>query len=129
VTSLVPGSHEDLLERPLFAHVATMRPDGRIQANPMWYAWDGRYLRLTTSTARQKFRNVRADPRLTLSVHDPERPYRYLELRGEVVAVEPDPEGEFFDSLAERYGLRLAELADRPLRVVLVVEPAQCSYQ
>lgn len=127
---LIPDTHKDLLERPLFAHMATLRPDGMIQNNPMWFVWDGTHVRMTTSTARQKFRNLEADPRVTLSVNDPDRPYRYLELRGRLVGVEPDPEGGFFGSLAERYGLDLdGPLPDRQLRVVLVVEPFRSSYQ
>lgn len=127
--SLIPETHEDLLRRPLFAHMATLRPDGEIQSNPMWFAWDGERVRMTTSTARQKFRNVEADPRVTLSVHDPDRPYRYLELRGRVVGADPDPEGEFFASLARRYGLDIGAPSDRRLRMVLVIEPLQSSHR
>ena len=36
-----PTSHQDLLERPLFAHLATVRPDGAPQSGLMWFAWDG----------------------------------------------------------------------------------------
>ena len=127
--AVVPGSHRDLLERPLFAHLATIRPDGRLQSNPMWYRWDGRTVRMTTSTPRQKYRNVIANHRAAISIHDPDQPYRYLELRGRIVAVEPDPEGGFFDALADRYQLRLTDLPDRPQRVVLVFQPEQASYQ
>jgi nitroimidazol reductase NimA-like FMN-containing flavoprotein (pyridoxamine 5'-phosphate oxidase superfamily) len=45
--NVVPESHVDLLERPLFAHLATSREDGWPQVNPMWFAWDGTYLKLT----------------------------------------------------------------------------------
>jgi len=37
----VPASHADLLERPLFAHLATIRPDGAPQSSVMWFIWDG----------------------------------------------------------------------------------------
>lgn len=127
---LIPKTHEDLLERPLFAHMATLRPEGEIQNNPMWFAWDGERVRMTTTKARQKFRNVVADPRVTLSIHDPDRPYRYLELRGRVVGVEPDPGGEFFGTLAERYGLGMdGPPTDRRLRVVLLFEPLRSSHR
>jgi predicted pyridoxine 5'-phosphate oxidase superfamily flavin-nucleotide-binding protein len=39
--SVIPDSHRDLLERPLYAHLATVRPDGKPQVNPMWFGWDG----------------------------------------------------------------------------------------
>ena len=126
---LVPASHADLLERPLFAHFATLRPDGRIQSNPVWYSWDGRRIRISTSTPRQKYKNVRADGRASLSIHDPEQPYRYLELRGRISEIEPDGQGAFFDELAGRYQLHLDSLPDRPQRVVLVFEPEQMSCQ
>ena len=37
----LPETHLDLLERPLFAHLATVRPDGAPQSSVMWFAWDG----------------------------------------------------------------------------------------
>ncbi len=124
-----PESHHDLLERPLFGHLATLLPDGRIQSNPMWYSWDGKALRMTTSTARQKFRNLSEDPRATISIQDPQQPYRYLEIRGSVVAIEPDHRGQFFDVLADRYQLHVDDLPDRAQRVILVLAPEQYSSQ
>src|SRR5579871_469524 len=126
---MLPKSHADLLSLPLFAHVATIRRDGQPQVNPMWFDWDGQSIRLTCSTPRMKYRNVQGDPRITMSVTDPANPYRYLEVRGVVKAIEPDPDGTFFDHLADRYDLRLEDLPDRRQRVVLVVEPTGYSYQ
>jgi hypothetical protein len=40
--SVIPDSHRDLLERPLFAHLATIRPDGKPQVNPMRVPPSGR---------------------------------------------------------------------------------------
>jgi PPOX class probable F420-dependent enzyme len=126
---IFPEEFVDLLVRPLFAHVTTIRPDGAIQTNPMWYSWDGSSVRLTTTRDRQKFGNVSADPRISLSIHDPERPYRYLELRGTVSDIEPDPDGKFFDELASRYSMHFDELPDRPRRVVIAVSPQSASWQ
>ncbi|MGV9680120.1 PPOX class F420-dependent oxidoreductase [Nocardia sp. NPDC003482] len=126
----IPASHRDLLTRPLFAHLSTLRKDGSPQTNPMWFAWDGTHLRFTTTRNRRKFRNVEADPRVSLSINDPDQPYRYLEVRGEVTAVEPDPTGEFFLFLARRYEMSITEApADAPDRVVLVVTPTGTSVQ
>ena len=30
----IPKGYESLLERPLYGHLATMRPDGGLQVNP-----------------------------------------------------------------------------------------------
>jgi PPOX class probable F420-dependent enzyme len=100
----VPEDHLDLLERPVFAHLATVRPDGSPQVNPMWFVWDGEVVRFTHTDERQKFRNLKADPRVAISIQDPENPYRYLEVRGVVSDISPDPEGAFYRELAVRYG-------------------------
>ena len=124
----IPDSHTDLLERPLYGHLATLRPDGTPQVNPTWYAWDGDVLSFTTTSTRQKYRNIRHDPHVALSVNDPDAPYRYLEVRGVVESVEPDPTGAFFDVLARRYGLDYERpLDDAADRIILRVRPASVS--
>ena len=49
---VIPESLADLLERPLYAHMATVRPDGTPQVNPTWYRFDGEYVWLTATTYR-----------------------------------------------------------------------------
>jgi PPOX class probable F420-dependent enzyme len=127
---MIPDEYADLLTRPLFGHLATVRPDGTPQANPMWFSWDGTHLRFTNTTRRQKYHNVTAEPRIAMSVNDPDRPYRYLEVRGRVERIEPDPEAVFFAELAKRYGLELdGPPGDAADRVVFVVRPEAVSYQ
>jgi PPOX class probable F420-dependent enzyme len=126
----IPDGYADLLERPLFAHLATIRPDGSPQVNPMWFDWDGERLRFTHTTKRQKYRNVTADPRVALSIADPDNPYRFLEVRGEVERIEPDPTGEFYLHLNDRYdGPLTGPPPDAPDRVVFVVRPTAFSKQ
>lgn len=126
----IPESHRDLLDRPLFAHLATVGPAGAPQVTPVWFLWDGEHLRFTTTTDRQKYRNVRRDPSVAVSVNDPDRPYRYLEVRGPVDGIEPDPDGAFFDTLARRYGLEYEPpVGDAARRVVLAVRPAHVTFQ
>ncbi|GAA4974628.1 PPOX class F420-dependent oxidoreductase [Actinoplanes utahensis] len=128
--SIIPDSYTDLLERPLFGHLGTVRDDGEPQVNPMWFSYDGEFLRFTNTTTRRKYRNVTGEPRVSLSINDPERPYRYLEVRGRVERIEPDTEGVFFASLADRYGLHMdGPPGDVAHRVVYVVRPTGASYQ
>ena len=63
----IPEEYESLLERPVFGHLATVRPDGRPQVNPMWFDWDGELLRFTHTTKRQKYRNIAANPDVAMS--------------------------------------------------------------
>src|SRR6266496_3440814 len=128
--SVIPDDYRDLLERPLYAHLATIRPDGKPQVNPMWFAWDGEHLRFTNTTVRQKYKNVTANPEVAISVNDPDQPYRYLEVRGKVVRIDDDSEGEFFAELAERYGLKLdGPAVDAQYRVFSTAEPTAVSKQ
>jgi PPOX class probable F420-dependent enzyme len=128
--SVIPSEFEDLLTRPLFAHLATIRPGGQPQVNPMWFAWDGEHLRFTNTTTRRKSRNVKLEPRVAISINDPDQPYRYLEVRGTVVAIEPDPGAVFFAELAARYHLPMdGPPSDAADRVVLVVKPEAVSCQ
>ncbi len=59
---------------------------------------------MTHKKTRQKFRNVTKEPRIALSIADPDDPYRFLEVRGIVEKVEDDDaEASFYASLQHRY--------------------------
>jgi PPOX class probable F420-dependent enzyme len=120
--STPPASHVHLLERPLFAHLATERPDGSLQSSVMWHAWDGELFRFTHTSTRQKYRNIQHEPRVAFSIADPDNPYDYIEVRGEVVSVEPDPGAAFYLGLQERYGMSYP-VTDADVRVVIAVRP------
>jgi PPOX class probable F420-dependent enzyme len=120
----VPDSHRDLLERPLLAHLATVRADGGPQTNPMWFGWDGERIRLTHTRTRQKFRNLQAEPRVALSITDPADGQRYLEIRGVVESIEDDRGGQFYRRLRQRYGVDPdAPMPDEAVRVVVTIRP------
>ena len=126
----IPDGYEDLLTRPLYGHLATTRPDGSPQVNPMWFEWDGERLRFTHTTKRQKYRNITSHPQVAMSVVDPDVPYKYLEVRGEVEDIVPDPTGAFYLHLNDRYDGPLTEPpADAADRVIVVVRPTAVSKQ
>lgn len=127
--SVIPASHADLLERPLYGHLATIRPDGGVQVNPMWFEFDGEFIRFTHTSTRQKYRNLMANPVAAFSINDPDQPYRYLEVRGVLDHVDPDPEGAFYRQLSRRYGGGDQPPPDAPDRVVLFIRPAATSTQ
>ncbi|GED96955.1 PPOX class F420-dependent oxidoreductase [Gordonia crocea] len=128
--SVIPDSHRDLLDRPLYAHLATIRPDGTPQVNPMWFVFDGELVYFTNTTVRQKYKNVTAHPQVAFSVNDPDQPYRYLEVRGLVERIDADPDGALFGDLAQRYGLPMdGPPGDAEFRVVYVVRPTATSQQ
>jgi PPOX class probable F420-dependent enzyme len=121
-----PASHVDLLERPLFASFATVRPDGAPQVNPMWFLWDaeGQVIKLTHTKVRSNYRALQREKRIGLCFVDPDDGYRYLTLRGTVTDIQDDPEGGFYKQLQRRYLDREdAEVADRAVRVILTIDP------
>jgi PPOX class probable F420-dependent enzyme len=120
-----PDSHTDLLERPVFAHLATVRPDGAPQATPMWFLWDPEegVIKLTHTKERYNFRNIQHEPRVSLSITDPDHEYRYLSMRGVVEKIEDDPTGDFYNVLSKRYRGHPIEVKDKDVRVILHVRP------
>lgn len=99
----IPEGYRDLMETTALVHVATIGPDGGPQNNPVWFDWDGEHVLFSQTKARQKYRNLGRDPRIALSMVDPENPYRYLEIRGEVARVEEDPDNEFINAMSKKY--------------------------
>ena len=96
----------------------------------MWFDWDGELLRFTHTNKRQKFRNVTAHPQVAMSIVDPDNPYKYLEVRGDVVELVPDPDGDFYMHLNDRYsGPFTQPPPDHPDRVVIVVRPTGYAKQ
>ena len=94
----------DLLSAPTYWMLATMNPDGRPQVNPMWIDLEGDNIVLNTAIGRLKEKNMRRDPRVTLSVTDPDNPFAYVEIRGNVVEyIEGDEAEAGIDSLAQKY--------------------------
>src|SRR5258708_795154 len=95
---------QKILNSKTFAHLATVGPNGEPQSSVMWFLWDGEYIKFTHTTQRQKFQNLKRDPRVAVSITDPDDAYTYAEFRGVVDRIEEDPTGAFFNELAEHYG-------------------------
>jgi PPOX class probable F420-dependent enzyme len=102
---LIPETHADLVawDTKSFAHVATIGPDGEPHSSPVWFEWDGEHIRFSLTMTRQKHRNLQRDKRIAMSISDPEDPYRYIEIRGELVEIEPDPNIDFISRMAKKY--------------------------
>jgi PPOX class probable F420-dependent enzyme len=120
-----PENYQDLLEKPLFAAFATVRADGAPQVNPMWFLWDAEKgeILLTHTKERHNYRYVQEEPRVALSITDPENQYRYLQVRGTIEKIEDDPTGAFYQVLQQRYRGFTSEVKDRAVRVILHVRP------
>ena len=103
-TVAIPDKYKDLLSgKKAFASLATLMPDGTPQVTPVWFDYDGKNLLFNSARGRQKDRNVRRDPRVTLTIADPENPYRYVEVRGRVVDITQEGAADHIDKMAKKY--------------------------
>jgi PPOX class probable F420-dependent enzyme len=127
----IPESHRDLLERPIVVTLVTLMPDGQPQATPVWFDWDGEYVRVNSAKGRAKDRNMRERPRVTVLFVDHENPYRYMEIRGEVVEVTEEGALEHINALSSRYFGREDFFANMPerrnieVRVMYKIKPTR----
>jgi PPOX class probable F420-dependent enzyme len=125
MTAKIPESFMDLMEAKAFAHLATTMPDGSPQVTPVWFGFDGSHVLINSSKGRRKDKNIRRDPRVSISMCDPDNPYRYLEIRGKVVEILEEGAVAHIDALAGRY-LGLDEYPyhnDTDVRVIYKIEP------
>lgn len=87
MSARIPEAFYDLFERPVVVVLATVMPDGQPQVTPMWCDRHGDQIWVNSAIGRQKDRNMRARPQVTVLAVDPTNPYRWLEVRGRIVEV------------------------------------------
>ncbi|MGW1225330.1 PPOX class F420-dependent oxidoreductase [Streptomyces sp. NPDC001478] len=114
-----------LLDGKNFATVSTLNADGGPQASVVWYRRDGDTVVFSATEGRAKVRNLRRDPRVSITVFDLANPYHSVELRGTAVIV-PDPSKELPLSLSLRYlGEAPPPEPDEIARVIVRVTPTR----
>ena len=99
----IPEKYLDLFKKKAFANLGTIMPDGSPQVTPVWVDYDGKYVRFNSAMGRVKDRNVRRDPRVSLSILDPDNPYRYLAIRGRVVEITQQGADDHINALSKKY--------------------------
>jgi PPOX class probable F420-dependent enzyme len=77
--------------------------DGSPQVTPVWIMLDGDTPVFNTLIGRPKERYMRRDPRVTLTIVDPEDPFSYVELRGKVEFEQGPVAVDTIDALARKY--------------------------
>ena len=91
-----------LLDGRNYAVLATINPDGSPQTSVMWVGRDGNDPLFSTVEGRVKHRNMRRDPRVSVTVIDSSNPENYVELRGRV-SMTPDVGRQFDTQLSWKY--------------------------
>jgi len=121
--------YSDLFHKKAFANLSTLMKDGSPQVTPVWFDYDGSHIRVNSALGRVKDKNIRRDPRVSMSIQDPDNPYRYLEIRGKVIDITQQGADDHIDSLAQKY-LGQAKYPYRQpgeVRVLYKIEPQKLS--
>jgi len=121
----IPQTHADILDKPAFAHLSTLMSDGSPHTAPVWIDTDDGYVVINSAEGRLKDRNVRRDPRVAISMTDPENPYRSLAIRGRVVKITNEGADDQINRMAKKY-MGVDEYPFRTpteVRVIYYVEP------
>ncbi|WP_330293649.1 PPOX class F420-dependent oxidoreductase [Streptomyces sp. NBC_00576] len=121
----VEGHIRERLLAPNFWHLATVGADGMPQVSPMWVDIEGDHVMVNTAIGRVKEENLRLNPNVSLSHHDPENPYDRAEIRGCVVRfVEGEEAERSMDRLTKKYigEDRYPWLLPGERRVMLLIE-------
>ena len=114
----------ELAQGPNFAVTTTVNADGSLQSLVTWIDADEEFLYVNTETERQRARNVRRDPRITVVIFDGDSWWNYAEVRGHVVDIVGGPEARaHIDTVARKY---TGEPYANPIgseRVILKIRP------
>jgi PPOX class probable F420-dependent enzyme len=78
-------------------------PDGSPQVTPVWVDFDGQHVLVNSARGRQKDKNMERNSSVSLSIMDPENPYRYLEVRGRVAEITEEGAADHIDKMAKKY--------------------------
>jgi PPOX class probable F420-dependent enzyme len=117
-----------LLDRPNFAHLSTLMPDGSPSSTPVWIGRDGETLVICTGENSLKGKNTRRDPRVAISIVDFNNPYEEVQIRGRVVERRPDPDLKFIDPISQKYTGKPFPLRKPEGRVALIITVEKARY-
>lgn len=99
----LPAELVTVLARPNPSVIATVRPDGRPVSSAVWYLWDDGDVLVSMSARSPRVRNLRAEPRASLTVFDGPDWYRAITLHGRAVSLEEDGELAVLDRISQHY--------------------------
>jgi len=119
---------KQLVDRPNFAHLATLMPDGSPQSVPTWIAREGEHLVICTGEGSLKAKNTRRDPRIAVSILSFENPYEEVQIRGRVIERRPDTEFKILDTISHKYIGKPFPMRSPEGRVALIIEVEKARY-
>jgi PPOX class probable F420-dependent enzyme len=115
----------ELAQGKNFAAFTSLFPGGAPMTHIVWVDCDDDHILVNTEVHRRKYKNVVADPRVSVMIMDAEDDQRYADITGRVVGRVTGPEArEHIEKLAHRYmGKPFIASLIRSERVILQIEP------
>jgi len=120
-----PENFQDLIneDSKAFLYLATLMPDGSPQVTPVWFSTDGEHILVNTNEGRVKDKNMKARPKVAMTIQDPKDRYRYLGIRGEVVSYTTEGADEHINKLSLRYDDELWKPREEQRRIIFRIKP------
>jgi PPOX class probable F420-dependent enzyme len=106
-----------------FLFLATVMRDGSPQVTPVWFSYDGEYLLVNTAERRTKERNMKQRPKVAMAIQDPNDPYRYLGMRGEIESFTNEGADEHINALSLRYRGKPFNFKPGEKRIIFRIQP------
>ena len=119
---------QQLIDRPNFAHLATLMPDGSPQSVPVWVGREGDRIVICTGEGSLKAKNTRRDPRVALSIVDFKNPYEEVQIRGLIIDRRPDPDLKTMDPISHKYTGQPFPIRKPEGRVALIIAVEKARY-
>ncbi len=126
--SILTAESKHLIDRPNFAHLATLMSDGSPQSVPVWVGREGENLVICTGENSLKGKNTLRDPRVALSIVDLANPYEEVQIRGRVIERRPDPDLKMMDPISNKYTGKPFPMRNPDGRVALIIEVEKARY-
>jgi PPOX class probable F420-dependent enzyme len=121
----VPEEMKDLVnpDSKAFLYLATVMADGSPQVTPVWFDSDGEFILINTAEGRIKDKNMRARPKVAMTIQDPNDKYRYLGIRGEVVSYTAEGGDDHINKLSLKYDNKPFTLRPGQTRIIFKIKP------
>jgi|SRR5579864_5255355 len=119
---------KQLIDRPNFAHLSTLMPDGSPTSTPVWVGREGDHIVICTGENSLKAKNTRRDPRVALSVVDFKNPYEEVQMRGKVIERRPDRDLKIMDPISHKYTGKPFPFRNPEGRVAFILELEKVRY-
>ena len=118
----LPEAVRALLERPNYAHIATLMPDGSPHSVPVWIGMEGDQIAILTHPRSRKALNMERDNRVAISITDNDHPNSMALISGRMSKrIDGDAAWTIIDRLSNKYIGSPYPL--RSNRVVFLIDP------